>query len=1205
MSTWEKRFYNAILQRGKDYYRKKRVKILDADEFSCQAIVRGSEPYYVQIILNDDYDIKRADCDCQYAQKGNACKHMAAALYATEDKRAPKFKTIKKYVYPFAGTPKFADSYFNIKEITKDFDVDADVFNKANAILTNPQVTIEVETKYDGRYSGKGLLMHCRYYPGEDKTWASAEIVFSADSLLKIYCNCSRQWLSIGSYEYRSYYGRLELCPHLTALFMHAKQYIDTVNPGDATDYRASKFIKQFVKLQNSHKIPAENKRRIILEPKLKYEYDELRLSFKIGVGKLFVLRNLTDFADAVEHRAFMPLGKNEILDFSLDEFDDKSRLYYEFIRSCVEQTKHTSEQIPVYNRNEIKIAASVRLTDAFIDTFFDAFHDEIFRCELSANYTLKTTVKDFTLGETKLKPELEVTKYEVNGNFQGVRLCGELPSLIRGNRYMYYFSENSLCRVINYDVLKPVYSLAEYNMIDCVIGRKNLAEFYRLVLPELKKIINISEPDYEEIDKYLPPEVGFVFYLDSVQGVPECKAYARYDSDEFSLAAMHENEAADFRDNYRENEVKNKVLDYFEIQDLAADTFFCEEDDEKILHILETGVSDLLQYGEVQCTDRFNSLKLRRKVKINVGVSIESELMNLTIQSRDVSSEELIDILNSYKLKKKYHRLRNGDFIKLDSSIAQLDELISALHISAKDILKDNIKLPAYRALYLDKMLEQLDEVYSNRDKLFNKFIKNFKTVTESDFDIPSSLSEIMRGYQQFGHKWLRTISECGFGGILADDMGLGKTLQMISVLLAAKEEGNCGTSIVVCPASLVYNWYEEFKKFAPAMSVCVVAGNAAQRAVYIENYTKYDVLITSYDLLKRDIAEYENKIFKYQILDEAQNIKNHSTAAAKSVKVINAERKFALTGTPIENRLSELWSIFDYLMPGFLYGYETFKKEFETPIVKSQDTKAQNRLKNMISPFVLRRLKGDVLKDLPEKIEEIRYAKFTDKQQEVYDAQVTHMLNMLNDQTEEAFSNGKLQILAELTKIRQICCDPSLLFDDYSGESSKRMACMDLIKSAVEGNHKVLVFSQFTSMLALLENDLKSENLSYYKITGETDKKMRLQMVDKFNTDDTPVFLISLKAGGTGLNLTGADVVIHYDPWWNAAAQNQATDRAHRIGQRNVVSVYKLIAKDTIEEKIQKLQEAKRDLADSIISENTVAFSAMSKEDILKLIQ
>ena len=320
------------------------------------------------------------------------------------------------------------------------------------------------------------------------------------------------------------------------------------------------------------------------------------------------------------------------------------------------------------------------------------------------------------------------------------------------------------------------------------------------------------------------------------------------------------------------------------------------------------------------------------------------------------------------------------------------------------------------------------------------------------------------------------------------------------------------------------------------------------------------------------------------------------------KAVKGIRSSHRFALTGTPIENRLAELWSIFDFLMPGFLYSLPEFGERFEKRITKEKDEKATARLRAMTSPFILRRRKSEVLKDLPAKLEEIRYARVTGEQQKLYDAQVLRMKGMLQESS--GTGEDRIRIFAELTRIRQICCDPALLFEDYRAESAKREACLETIRSAIDGGHRMLVFSQFTSMLALLEEDLKKEGIEYYKITGSTPKERRLTMVHAFNEGTVPVFLISLKAGGAGLNLTGADVVIHYDPWWNLAAQNQATDRAHRIGQTRQVTVYKLLLKDTIEEKILELQNAKSDLAEAILEGEASSIMSMSNAELLALL-
>ena len=509
---------------------------------------------------------------------------------------------------------------------------------------------------------------------------------------------------------------------------------------------------------------------------------------------------------------------------------------------------------------------------------------------------------------------------------------------------------------------------------------------------------------------------------------------------------------------------------------------------------------------------------------------------------------------------------------------------------------------------MYLDKILQESEGIHYTKDKKVKEMLRNFKAIEETEFEIPKELETILRPYQKVGYQWLRTVEAYQFGGILADDMGLGKTLQIIAVLLSAKLEGREGTSLIICPSSLIYNWENECHQFAPALQVKVVAGALEERINLlndiVEEKGKVDVLITSYDLLKRDINQYESISFLYEIIDEAQYIKNQTTQGAKAVKIIHAKTRFALTGTPIENRLSELWSIFDYLMPGFLYRYEQFKKEIEVPIVRSQEKDIIARFKKMVAPFILRRLKKDVLKELPDKLEEVTYAKMAEEQRSIYEAYTKKIKAQLAGQSEDEFVSNKLKILAEFTRLRQICCDPALLYENYKEESAKLATCLELLHNAVDGNHKVLLFSQFTSMLSIIEERLKQEGMTYYKITGATKKEDRIQLVNQFNEDNTTVFLISLKAGGTGLNLTGADIVIHFDPWWNVAAQNQATDRAHRIGQKNVVTVFRLIMQDTIEEKIMKMQLAKKDLADQIISEDMNQLQNMTREDFEELL-
>ena len=359
----------------------------------------------------------------------------------------------------------------------------------------------------------------------------------------------------------------------------------------------------------------------------------------------------------------------------------------------------------------------------------------------------------------------------------------------------------------------------------------------------------------------------------------------------------------------------------------------------------------------------------------------------------------------------------------------------------------------------------------------------------------------------------------------------------------------------------------------------------------------------MTSYDLMKRDVDAYAAQQFHCVALDEAQYIKNRTTKAAKGAKALPAQVRFALTGTPIENRLSELWSIFDFLMPGILGSHEQFATRFETPINAGDEAAAQ-RLRALVGPFILRRLKEDVLADLPEKDENVVFAHMEGEQGKLYAANAQKLALQLSKQLPEEFAQDKLRILAELTKLRQICCDPHLFYDNFEGESAKLETCMELVRNAVDGGHRILLFSQFTSMLDIIAHRLDEAGLGYLTFTGSTSKEERAARVERFQQGEAPAFLISLKAGGTGLNLTAADIVIHYDPWWNVAAQNQATDRAHRIGQTRNVSVFKLIAKDSIEENILQMQEEKRHLAEQVIGGEAIGSSKLTRDDVLALL-
>ena len=437
---------------------------------------------------------------------------------------------------------------------------------------------------------------------------------------------------------------------------------------------------------------------------------------------------------------------------------------------------------------------------------------------------------------------------------------------------------------------------------------------------------------------------------------------------------------------------------------------------------------------------------------------------------------------------------------------------------------------------------------------------------------------------------------------------MGLGKSIQtLIFLKQVIKENKNCKI-LIVTPTSLCYNWEKEIEKFTPSLSYKVFTGNKEIRKEAIKN-CEANIFITSYGLVREDLDIYKDLNFEVCIIDEAQNIKNPNTGIAKAVKTINANCKIALTGTPLENSLAELWSIFDFIMPGFFEILTDFNKKYNVKNFEHEDINRINRLNKKIKPFMLRRKKKDVVTDLPDKIENNIFIELGESQKKLYASLVDKTKKELDELIQtEGFTKSRFKILELLTRLRQCCIHPGIIYDNYKGDSSKIEEVIKVIKESIDNDNKMLIFSSFRTALSILEKKLKEENIDYYLIDGSTSSKKRMEMVSKFNEDDTKVFLIMLKAGGTGLNLTSASVVMHLDLWWNPQVENQAIDRAHRIGQKNTVEVVKFITKGTIEERILELQQKKKKLADSIIdgeAKDKNIINKLSEEDIKKLLQ
>lgn len=513
----------------------------------------------------------------------------------------------------------------------------------------------------------------------------------------------------------------------------------------------------------------------------------------------------------------------------------------------------------------------------------------------------------------------------------------------------------------------------------------------------------------------------------------------------------------------------------------------------------------------------------------------------------------------------------------------------------------------PLFNLISLDpKAFGNLPIQFSMSPKLekIQKQMQGAETLEATE--IPANPKYPLRSYQVEGIHWLERIRYMHLGGILADDMGLGKTYQAILALTQFIKDNPGIPSIVVCPTSLVYNWYEEILKFNPKLKCLVIDGNPAERKKLIAQMDKHDILVTSYSLLQKDIEIYEEVHFGYAILDEAQHIKNRGTRNAKSVKQIRARHRLILTGTPIENSLDELWSLFDFLMPGLLSSYERFLEKYIKSPIKPLNESLE-LLKRKVSPFILRRMKKDVLEDLPPVSEIVYHCQLSDVQKDLYKSYAESALEELKKLVKkEGFDKVQIHVLATLTRLKQICCHPAIFAKEKPEmhDSSKYDMLMELLQTLIQGNHKTVIFSQYTKMLDIMRQDLDKMRIPYEYLDGTT--KHRLEIVKKFNENaEIPVFLVSLKAGGSGLNLTGADTVIHYDMWWNPAVENQATDRVHRLGQDQPVSVYKLVTLNSIEEKIVELQSRKKELVRQVVTCDEEAISKLTWEEVLELLQ
>ena len=947
----------------------------------------------------------------------------------------------------------------------------------------------------------------------------------------------------------------------------------------------------------------------IKLVPEIIYDQytKKLKVEFKIGKKELFKIKNLVEFYDKMLNGENYKY--NDSLEFihKKENFEKSSLPILDFLLKYAEIMKFSGEitnNYTYYPKNFLH--SNIVLSNTALDEIFDIYNNKQITFEIGEN---KKNVK-FVSRDPEIKiylDKLDENKYCISCNNDDLEF-----EILQGKSYKYLLLDKYLYRCSDdfQGTIQNLLNIFKQNYTNkIIINEKEIKEFFGVIYPKIKDEIYITTIDKSLLEKYIPKELSVKVYLDYNQkNQIICDLRFCYDNTEIN---PFDDGDIDIARNVLE---ENSVLNFFINSGFMLDGKnyrLILANDEEIYNFLSKDIENYMKMFEVLVTKNFKEKKVRELSLKTMGIRVENNLLNLDLENIGLDLAELNDIIKKYKLKKKYYRLKNGDFIDLenDKTIKVFAEMEDNLDIQYEEAENNIIKLPINRIMYLDKILKKLDntKIITN-----NEYVEIVETIDQNnqstETKLPNNLNAELRKYQKEGYNWLKNLDTYNFGGILADDMGLGKTLQVLAVILSyvENEKEAVKPSLIVAPSSLVLNWLNEAEKFTPTLTKVAITGNYEERKSKIDDIANFNIVVTSYDLLKRDIDLYKQKNydFKYIIADEAQYIKNNNTKNARAIKYINAETRFALTGTPIENSLSELWSIFDYAMPGYLFSYKKFKELYETPIVKEENNNRMERLKRLIEPFVLRRVKKDVLTELPDKSVTVLYNEMEEEQKNIY---MSYMLRAKSEVLQEINSeNNRIRILALLMRLRQICCHPSLFLNNYEGGSSKLEQCIEVINDVIKNNHRILLFSGYTSMFEIIEKELKKRKIKYFKLTGQTKVDERIDLVNEFNkNEDTKVFLISLKAGGTGLNLTGADVVIHYDPWWNLSAENQATDRTYRIGQKNNVQVYKLITKNSIEEKIYELQQRKEKLIDSVLSNKNTFINNLSKEDIMALFE
>lgn len=899
-----------------------------------------------------------------------------------------------------------------------------------------------------------------------------------------------------------------------------------------------------------------------------------VRIALRVGEDRLYVVRSVPKFLQCREEQTDLPFGKGFEYKPRWMRFDEKQDALLDVLSEYCEAANMSAITGTDARIMRIPPRTAGRVLNILRDIPFElhigdvvTHHEGIGEMDIDFHFLLVGTLREMTV-----TAEVPKNLRSVTADFAYVRSDGEILFVPENKRKLL----STLLRFSRSGEARFTFPSRETPKVLSELMPFLLQAGDVTIAPELEKmLIRLPLTSRIYLDKEGSDVTARVLF---VYGDMEIDPF-QPDTDERKMLLL------------RDVQSERAVLD-----ELAHSGFHVQRGkvylrgQDRIFDFVTEGASRLTAMAEVFFSRDFQKMAPRRP-QLRGSMSLRGGQLQLDMMDGDTPIEELLPLMEALRKRRRYFRYKNGAFIDL-SDAAQWQEMAEAVVEAAELTGKEN-DLGACRAAYFSALLRE-KELPVELDAQAEK-------ASAMRFEAPACPLECMRPYQVRGFEWMCALHEMSLGGILADEMGLGKTVQTISVLLhdarSAKEKK---PSLIVSPTTLTYNWLSELNRFAPELDVLLISGGQAARAeqiARIEGTNKPDVVITSYPLIRRDIQLMQDIPFRFAILDEAQQVKNAQSVGAHAVKQLTAETRIALTGTPMENHAGELWSLFDFVLPGYLPRYNEFLRRWG-------DGRNEEDLRRRIRPFLMRRLKKDVLGELPEKLETVMMAEMTPDQKRVYDAALMQKRERVGEiLREKGLGRGRAEVLSAITELRQICCHPLLCLGDYAGASGKLEMLMDILPGAIGASRRILLFSQFTSMLRLIEKRLKEENLTTLYLDGETPAAERLEMTKRFNGGEGDIFLISLKAGGTGLNLTGADMVIHFDPWWNPTAEEQATGRAHRIGQTHKVEVIKLVTHGTIEEQVLRMSDRKRRLFDRLITPGEEMPSRLSEKDILAL--